>query len=365
MEPQIKDDLSNLNVPQVLCEIWRKGSSGFLRVRGAGEEKVFAAERGSLAVPVSLFPEKLFLSHLITSGLIDLVTADFIENEASQRSVSAVRIFIEKGIFTSERIWKSIERFTKEELFVLFDWQEGEIEFSGGEPEKPYFIRSIDIPETVLEGVRRMKNAGAIDRLLAPADEEIGPLSSLNTYKLPLSPCEKYLLGLLDGRPTVGELLASSQLGEDLTRRILGGFVCLGLAGKPAAREKTTRLLAASPADLEKAFGMFNDRCAYVFKYLARETGPVALSIIEKALDEIREDLDQALSGLRLLADGRLEIKSSLRLNVSMMSEAGRLNFLRSLDEIIMAEVLAVKKTLGREHEQNLVRGLEKVGEPR
>jgi hypothetical protein len=36
---------------------------------------------------------------------------------------------------------------------------------------------------------------------------------------------------------------------------------------------------------------------------------------------------------------------------------------LRSMDEVLAAEVLVVKRTLGPDHESTLVRSLEKVGE--
>ncbi len=366
MDPQFKEHLSDTHVSRVLADIWQKELTGTLRIARPAEERFFVVDKGSLAVSSRRFPEKGFLRHILATGLADLITVNSVEEKAEAREVSAIRVLIEDGISTSEGLWKAMEAFVREEMLQAFDWEEGEAEFlPGGEELGPFFIRGIDIPELILEGVRRMKDARSLDRLMPPDDEQIRPLSPLFIYRLSLSPCEKYALGLVDGHSTVPELAASSELGEGRTRRLLYVFLCLGLVGPASAREKTAKLSETSPADIDKVFSLFNSRCAFVFRYLTREIGPVAYSIMERAIEEIKDSLECSFTSMRLLPDGRIELKSSLRMNFSIMNEDGRRNVLRSMDELLMAEILAVKRTLGPHHEKNLIRGVEKIGENR
>lgn len=366
MDPQFKEYLSDTHISRVLADIWQKELTGKLRIARPAEEKFFVMDKGSLAVSSRSFPEKGFLRHILATGLADLITVNSVEEKADDRGVSAIRILIEDGTSTPEGLWKAMETFIREEMLQTFDWEEGEVEFlPGGEELGPFFIRGIDVPELILEGVRRMKDTELLERHIPPDEEQLRPLSPLFIYRLSLSPCEKYVLGLVDGRSTVPELMEASELGGEQTRRLLYVFLCLGLVGPASAREKTARLAESSPTDIDKVFGLFNSRCVFVFRYLTREIGPVAYSIMEKALEEIKDSLECSFSGMRLLPDGRIELKSSLRMNFSIMNEDGRRNVLRSMDELLMAEILAVKRTLGPHHEKNLIRGVEKIGENR
>ncbi len=366
MDPQIKENLSDTHISRLLSEIWQKEMTGVLRISLPAEERTFVFDRGSLAVSGRHFPEEDFLRYILASGLADLITVNSVEERASAGNIPAVRVLLEDGICAPDDLWKTMEAFTREELLAVFDWEEGQAEFyPGGEELGPWYIRSIEIPEIILEGVRGMRNGAVLDRHMPADEEEIRPLSQLFIYRLSLSPCEKYVLGLIDSRSTIGSVAASSVLGGGTTRRLLYVFLCLGLAGSGSAKEKTAKLADVNPADIEKVFGVFNSRCSFVFRYLSREIGPVAFSIMEKALDEIKDSIDCSFSGMRLQPDGRIELRSSLRMNFSMMNEEGRRNLFRSMDELLMAEILAVKRTLGPHHEKNLIRGVEKTGDNR
>jgi hypothetical protein len=114
---------------------------------------------------------------------------------------------------------------------------------------------------------------------------------------------------------------------------------------------------------MDRIMGLFNAKCAFIFKYISKEIGPVAFHIIGKSLDEVRGRLDATFQTAELQPDGRLELKSMIRVSANIVGDDGRRSMLRSMDEILAAEVLVVKRTLGPEHESALVRGLERLGE--
>lgn len=366
MDPILKEDLSDTHISRILAEIWQKELSGLLSVSRGGEEKTFSFDRGSLAVAARNFPAQAFLRHLMSSGLTDLLTVNAIEERAAAEGRPVLRLLIEDGIAGTDELWAALEAAVKEDLAALFDWEDGlAVLCPAGEDPGPFIIRGIDIPELVIDGLKRMKSGPALERLIPPPGQALSPLSPLQIHKLRLSPIQRYLYGLLDGKMTTMDILAASDLGEELTCRLLPAFLVLGLAGAASAGDKPVKLVDMSAADIEKVFAVFNNRCAFIFKYLSRELGPVAFSIIEKAFDEVRDGLDCTFAGMVLLPDGRVELKTSLRLNATRMSEEARRSLLKSMDELVMAGVLAVKRTLGPHHEQDLIHGLERIGESR
>jgi hypothetical protein len=138
----------------------------------------------------------------------------------------------------------------------------------------------------------------------------------------------------------------------------------LGLAAlspSPAPAKPTPEL---SSAGLEKIWADFNDKCAYIYRYISKEIGPVGLSVLEKSLEDVRLRLTPPFQGLELRPDGRVEFSPFPLMSLTLFTEESRKQFIRVLNEILMAEVLAVKKALGNAHEAGVVKSLEKIGEP-
>jgi hypothetical protein len=350
---------------KVLAEIWRQGLSGSLYVKAGGVPKCLSFERGALVLDAVSFEEKDFLRFLLSKGMTDLIALNRVEEHAQKTGISLLRAFVETSVFEPERLWGLLESYAREEALSLFDVPGSPREFHtrSGAPSR-VLVDAIDVPGLVLEGVRRTRD-GAVAGEDLPAPGEILrrlPAGSPDAFRL--SHTEKYVLGLLDPPRTMAEVCAASDVGEAETRRVLFALISLGLAGAAGPKPKTARLGPdMSLAGMDRLMGLFNAKCAFIFKHVAKEIGPVAFNLVGKALDDVRDRLDPAFQGAELKPDGRLEVKTLLKVNANIVGDECRKNMLRSMDEILAAEVLLVKRTLGPEHEATLVRNLEKVGE--
>jgi hypothetical protein len=360
-----RGSLSRTPFARVLAEIWRNGLSGTLTVRARGGSKSLSFEAGSLFVGRGSFPEKDFLKSLLTAGEADLISLARLEEFAERHGVTAIRALLELPLLAPRRVWELIEAFVKEEAYPLFDEAAGEFEFEGRPaPAGPAYVRNLPLPGLILEGVRRMSNFDLIQSLLPPETESVQSLPPESAGIPELEPHERYLLELLRSPRSLAGLYEASDLGKRETQRVLFVFLCLGLAGSRPPKPKTGRLAPEmSLADMDKLFGLFNAKCSAIFKYVSKEIGPVALSVVRNALEDVRGRLDPAFQGFELKGDGRIELKSFLKTSMNLIGEDSRRGFLRSMDEILVAEVLAVKRTLGSAHESALVKSLERIGE--
>lgn len=353
-------DLVRTPLAMVLAGLWRQERTGFLKLRRSGLLKQAYLDRGTLAVERGSFPEKEFLDGLFASGAVDLVSLSRCEDNARKRNISLLRALGESGGLGARRLWDLVEAFGRSHLLAAFDWPDGEFAFEPGRvPRSHLLVDGIPLPDLVLEGVRRMSGAAAINACLPAAEEPIQRAAPYDFDRLPLAAHERYLWAGLETARPLGEIVEESELGPFETRRVLFAFFALGLASSARPKAKPS----PSPADYDRLFAAFNERSAAVFRYLAKELGPVGTHIIEKALEEVRGRLDPVCQALQLQADGRLEAPSPLKLNLNLAGDDSRRGFLRSLDEILSAEVLAVKRTLGPAHEADLVRNLERLGE--
>ena len=353
--------------PQVLASIWREERSGFLRVRRGPAERSFLFDKGELAVERSAFDEPGFLRSLEALGLVrpgDLARSGA---AAEERGMDPLRALVESGIFTPARLLKLIEDFSIGEIFPVFDWPEGDYAFEPGQP-KPgtLLVRNISLPGLILEGIRRMGNFKLIEAHLPSTGETVQGLPSRTNERPELAAPERYLLGAAAASGSVGDLCASSVLGTRETKRALFALLTLGILGTSKAKGKNNKPLPEfSLGDLDRLFAAFNDRCSFIYKYISKEIGPVALNVIEKSLDEIKSRIDPLFQNCKLKPDGRIELRTLLKRNLGISSDEGKRSLLRSFDEVLAAEVLAVKRTLGNRHESALVKGLERIGDLR
>jgi hypothetical protein len=98
----------------------------------------------------------------------------------------------------------------------------------------------------------------------------------------------------------------------------------------------------------------------HIFKYMVREVGPIAENVLEKYLNTLREGKKDVFGGIKLQKDGTLD-PATIERNLNKFPEDERKGVLvDALNELLYAELLAVKRTLGAEHEASIVRAFQK-----
>ncbi len=356
-----RGDLAETSFPKLLGLIWREGRSGTLSLRKGPEERVFAFEAGTWSLGPETFDAPGFLKGLTSHGLVRTADLGRVGALAEGDARNLMRGLIEDGILPAARAWDLATAFSKDRLHQVFDWTEGTYDLVPAPvPAETPWVRGVGLPGLILEGVRRMGNFAVIEGGLPGPDEKLRPVPPRNGEPVILAPHESYVLSAADRTDRLGEIVRTSPLGDRETKRALFALLVLGLLGT----EKGDRPSAEySLGDMDRLFEAFNDRCSFIFRYISKELGPVGPNVFEKTLEEVRGRLDPAFQSCQVKPDGRIELRTLLRKNLGVSSDEGKRSLLRSFDEILAAEVLAVKRTLGNGHESALVRGLERIGD--
>ncbi len=347
--------------PKLLGSIWREGKSGRLSVRRGPEERTFAFEEGTWSIGPETFDAPGFLKGLAARGLARPADLALVEAGSGGDARVLMRDLIEDGLLPAARAWELVESFSRDRICEVFGWTEGTYEFAPAPaPAETPWVRGIGLPGLILDGVRRMGDSAIIEAGLPGPDERLRLLVPRGGEPVALAPHEQYVLSAASGAETVGDILRTSALGGKETGKTIFSLLVLGLLGT----EKGNRPAAEySLGDMDRLFEAFNDRCSFIYKYISKEIGPVALHVIEKSLEEVRGRIDPAFQTCEVKPDGRIELRTLLRKNLGVSSDDGKRSLLRSFDEILAAEVLAVKRTLGNGHESALVKGLERMGD--
>lgn len=363
-ETRFQGNLTGLPFARLFSLLWQEEKSGSLKIRKDNEEKTLCLDRGQMAVEQSSFPQREFLQFLVKSDLLDRSSLERCEKSAAQSNLPLTKTLVELDLFSPSRLWKLIEIFQKREILPVFDWAEGEYILDAENlPHESDILFFIQTPSFILQGVRRMTNHDLIKAQLPAQNCALRILHPKNLNDVELRPEEKYLLRLVENKIELDTLYETSQLGKKETQKVIFGLSSLGIIG--FAEQDETKAVSSkhSPAELKKILEAFDAKCSYIHKYISKELGPLALNVLEKCQEEIKSCLSPSFQKAELKADGRLDTRSILKSDLSHWAESERAVLVRDMNEILAAEILAVKKTLGNEHERALVKNLEKIGE--
>jgi len=364
LENWMKGDLADRPFSALLFYLWQSEKTGFLRVEQGDLAKTLGFKDGYLTVTIQTLPQKDFLRDLVEKNIIDSALLTKCEQYAEQNICSLLKALHELSALRPSETWPLLEKFIQNDAFSLFDWDEGRYEFvPEAGPHDAQILFSIPIHPLILQGIRRMKNHKAIE---ARIPEEGVPIQVLTPYyfnQIILEPAERYLLNLLKRQTLLKTFYETSELGKKESQKILFAFLSLGLISPAPEKPDKSHRSTPEPLEFDKKWAVFNSKFSYIYKYVSKELGPVAFNLIEKCFEELKPHLSPFWKQGKFDSEGRISLNAILKIDIAFANAETKRALIRDLNEILMAEVLAVKKNLGDEHESLLVSHLNRMGE--
>ncbi len=104
--------------------------------------------------------------------------------------------------------------------------------------------------------------------------------------------------------------------------------------------------------------GNYNRMFSYLYRYMMHEVGPITEHVLNKYLSELKETNASILKNVTLRKDGTLD-GTTIQGNLNWIREDNKKDLLvTSLNEFLYSTILAVKRTLGPEHESRIIETL-------
>jgi tetratricopeptide (TPR) repeat protein len=227
---------------------------------------------GALSLSTSSFTKKIYLQDgdaIFASSTYEddrlgemLLKANKITVEQYDKSVEVLKatrkrqgaILVELGYITPKDLFWGVKYQVKEIILSMFQITDAVYEFSEAPiPHHEVITLRMSMGNLICEGVRKIDNWTRIRNEMPDTDSVLvlssDPLSLFQDVEL--SPQDKKVLSLIDGRSTIGEVIENSWMGSFEALKILYVFWSLGIvelkdaaAGQPkedaafAAREE-------------------------------------------------------------------------------------------------------------------------------
>jgi hypothetical protein len=352
----LKGQIADLPVPEILQHLRQSKASGILTLVSGGARKALYVKGGRVVFANSNLPNDRLGEILLREGKITVE-----EYDASIKAISKGKrqgkALVEAGALGPKDLWEGVQFQVREIVYSVFQWDEGQFHFEESSlPDKERITVDLDIQDLILAGLRRVEADGRIQSRYPEPDAvlERTPGETAST----LESYEEHVLRLVDGELSVTDICRESEIGDKETMKVLYALVSTSLA---RVKGKKVRALDQDfvPEDtLITVLNSFNQMYGHIFRYMVREVGPIAENVLEKYLGGLRDNRQDVFNGLKLQKDGTLD-PSGVERNLDKLPEDQRRpRLIDALNELLYAELLAVKRTLGSEHEANIIRAL-------
>lgn len=349
----LRGRLADVSLPEMLIFLKVSEKTGVLTVVQTGVRKALYFLNGRVVFAASSLSQDRLGEVLLRGGKIS--ADEYLR--LSQRIRGGQRLgkaLIESGVLAPGDLWWGIEQQVREIVWSLFTWEEGSFQFEESDrPRGEKITINLEVESLIVEGIRRISGTSAISNHFVPVDTILERTDKLSP--IPLEAYEEHVLKQVNGTRTAAEICKDSEIGEAETRKVLYTFMAVGVLAVKGRKHAPLDPEAIERADYRGMVELYNEMYKYLFRHMSGEVGPIAEIILEKYLGELKGRPNSLFERARLRRDGSLD-PQQIEINVTRIKPFERRNRLvEALNELLYAELLAVKRTLGASHEAQLI----------
>jgi len=227
----LQGNLEDFSLAEILQLIALQRKSGVLRLTSETSNAVLFFEKGNIVSVTDRRETRsdALLKFLVATERLSVEQVDQICAIRSQNKKDPLEIIIAGGYLSNKQLSESVEAHARELLPELLSWKKGDYFFSGDEKTvgRLFFKVPMRTEALLIESMRRLDESARIKQMYSPA-LILCPKES--AQKDELADEEKWILGLMDGRRSIREILGRSRMGEFDTYQIISDLIAAGFA---------------------------------------------------------------------------------------------------------------------------------------
>lgn len=357
------------DIYSLFYHIYKNSISGLLTMETDNFEKQLVIEDRKIVFASSTLEEDAFGKYLLKNKIIDQEMYEKTGQYMTSHKKRFGRALIELGYFSYEQTWTWILDHLKVIVFSFFDIENARYRMLPEyERDIENIVLDIDIIDVIIEGIRGFKSREFLENKFMDV-EYLYIYKPGATTPMKLKPFEKHVFSLVKRYSALKDILKYSELLEFDTLRLLYLFLIVeALSTEQKEPEKIPTLpeedvLGVNAfASFEEALRHYNLKYELIYKVLSKEIGPISLSLLLKAVEDILENLPNYLQKIQFNPDGRIDEDMILKLVWYHDFNKTIGDFIRGLEEILYTEIYTVRRHLGTEYEQQVLKWINGIG---
>ncbi|KAF0146281.1 MAG: Zn finger domain-containing DnaJ-class molecular chaperone [Nitrospirae bacterium] len=213
MEIPLKGSIRDYSLPKVLVQLNRKRATGTLSVSTPNFTKKIYLIKGDAVFASSSYEDDRLGEMLLKAGKITVEQYDKSVEILKATKKRQGAILVELGYLIPKDLFWGVKYQVKEIIYSLFQLEEGEFELAEGDvPTQEVITLKMSMGNLIYEGVKKIENWTRIRQEMPDTGIVLrlseDPISLFQNVEL--SPNDKKMLPLIDGRKTIKEIVDSS-----------------------------------------------------------------------------------------------------------------------------------------------------------
>ncbi len=227
---KLEGTLDAFSLPDIFQLLSATRKTGTLHVRREpGRHGAIHLREGDITGARAQVDRQELGRRLVGAGLVDDATlAKAVERVGHQEGAGLGRMLADTAPLDAETVRALAAEQAVDAVFDLLRWAEGEFAFVADETDPDDLGATLPVEQVVTEARRRLEAWPAL-AVAVPSPDAVVTVASAPGSEPAVAAAEWWLLALVDGRRTVGELVNLSGRGEYAVVSCLAGLVTRGL----------------------------------------------------------------------------------------------------------------------------------------
>jgi hypothetical protein len=275
--PILQGDLSRIQLPDVLSFVGMIRGTGKLALRFGDLERSLIWKDGDIVFAQSNSLEHTLGQFLLRNGKIDEQQYDESRKKMNANTRHG-KVLVQMGAISPKDLWWGVKNQILEIIYSLFEWKEGEFAFyeTAEEAVSERIVIQLNTSSVIMEGIRRLDETARIREKITSPEMVVEKVAGVvpDFKELDMNDTEVAVYNAIDGRLTVRELIARSELTEFEVMRIL--FQLLSARLVDEVEEKASRTVFLDVEDspeLLKIISAYNGMFGRLFEALMEAVG--------------------------------------------------------------------------------------------
>ncbi len=255
----IKGSLKEASLPDVIQLLFLGRRTGCLALADRHNFGTIYFEDGQIVYAAIVNRRDRLGDILVRSGRIthDQLQAA-VDRQQGEREHKLGEILVELGALSREELERYIRLQIEEAVYYLFTWTSGTFNFEAGvRPEREDFLVRINPEFLLLEGARRVDEWSLIEKKIPAFDLifQVDP-AHVGSSDVELTPEQRQLIPLLDGRRDVQQVIDETGLVEFEAGKALFGLITAGFAHRVGTSTTTVPKVNDSRVEEHRNLGV-------------------------------------------------------------------------------------------------------------
>lgn len=389
----------------ILYNTYKNNISGVLTLDAGDCQKKLVIRDRKIVFASSNRRTDFFADYLFRHNLIRRDVYTSASRYMQDNQVRFGRALIELGYFSYDQIWTWVPKHLESIVYSFFKIKSGSYRITVEEEtdiDIENIVLDLDILLVIVEGMRQFKKKEFLDLTFSSIENlYIHHCNAETIFHLDLKPYEMHIFQLVRKESELTKIIKRSELLEFDTLRILYLLLVLEIIStREAVQIKKPETLPESeafeelettepqmtagrnknhndhePEDMpiqpsrlsvfnsfEEALKYYNMKYEVIGKVMIKEIGPISVSLLLKAIDDVMENLPPYFRKLQLNQDGTVFEEPLIKALWYHDFDQNIGDFLKGLEEILYTELYTVKKHLGIEYEQQVLKWIRGTG---